>query len=167
MTRDDSRTFDVDPDSAAAPATDPDRYLNRELGILAFNERVLAQAEDADVPLLERLRFLTIVSSNLDEFYEVRVAELKELVYAGLADAQNARQTLIEVSRRADRLVGRQYQLLNGELLPLLQREGIALHTSPTWDDAQANWAEQVFMTEIEPLLTPIALDPAHPFRAS
>ncbi|MFT3801790.1 MAG: polyphosphate kinase 1 [Burkholderiaceae bacterium] len=164
MTRDDAPPFDAEPEPAPVRVPDPDRYLNRELGILAFNERVLAQAEDPDTPLLERLRFVTIVSSNLDEFYEVRVAELKELVFAGLADAQNARQTLIEVSRRVDRLVDRQYRLLNEKLLPLLEREGVALHTSPTWDDAQARWAEQVFMTEIEPLLTPIALDPAHPF---
>ena len=140
------------------------RTLNRELGILAFNERVLAQAADEGVPLLERLRYLSIVSSNIDEFFEVRVAELKELAYAGLAEAAHARDTLIEVAARTGQLVEQQYRLLNEALLPELRRHGIVFHMSAGWTEAQTLWAELLFANEIEPLLTPIALDPAHPF---
>ncbi|MFM1990106.1 MAG: Polyphosphate kinase [Pseudomonadota bacterium] len=145
----------------------PARLLNRELGILAFNERVLALAEDPEIPLLERLRYLTIVSSNIDELFEVRVAELKELVRADAAavlDDAPVAETLAAVSERAGRLVARQYALLNRTLTPALAAEGIVMHLSSTWTDAQRAWAERVFVAEIEPLLTPIALDPAHPF---
>jgi polyphosphate kinase len=140
------------------------RLLDREQGMLAFNERVLAQAEHGDVPLLERLRFLTIVSSNLDEFFEVRVAELREIAASRHAESATARDSLARIAERARRLVARQYALLNDELLPALAAEGIVVHMIPTWTPALRDWAEQVFLTEIEPLLTPIALDPAHPF---
>ena len=138
--------------------------LNRELGMLAFNERVMAQAEDTAVPLLERLRYLTIVSSNLDELFEIRVAELVEIAQSGLPDSAATQESLLAIHRRARALVERQYALLNDTLLPLLAAEGIVFHASHTWNDAQRAWAEEVFLTEIEPLLTPIALDPAHPF---
>ena len=147
-----------------APGTDFARLLNRELGLLAFNERVLAQAEDPAVPLLERLRFLTIVSSNLDELFEVRVAELKQIALAERGDVHGAREALPAVSERSRRLVSRQYNLLNQTLIPALANEGIIFHMSGGWTAAQQQWAENVFLTEIEPLLTPIALDPAHPF---
>lgn len=143
------------------------RLLNRELGILAFNERVLSLAEDPEMPLLERLRYLTIVSSNIDELFEVRVAELKELVRAdatAVLDGASVAETLRAVAERAGRLVARQYALLNRTLTPALAAEGIVIHLSTMWDDAQRAWAERVFVAEIEPLLTPIALDPAHPF---
>src|SRR5690348_14171273 len=101
-------------------ATAP-QYLNRELGLLAFNWRVLAQAADDAVPLLERLRFITIVSSNLDEFFEIRVAGLKETAELGLADAgpdgRSAAESLEAVSREAQALVAEQYRLLNQVLL--------------------------------------------------
>ena len=143
------------------------RLLNRELGILAFNERVLALSEDPSIPLLERLRYLTIVSNNLDELFEVRVAELKELVRADpmvQLDGVPVAETLRAVAERAGRLVARQYVLLNRTLTPALAAEGIVMLLSSMWTDAQRAWAEQVFDDEIEPLLTPIALDPAHPF---
>jgi polyphosphate kinase len=140
------------------------RLLDREQGMLAFNERVLAQAEGTEVPLLERLRFLTIVSSNLDEFFEVRVAELREIGASRHAESGTARDSLARIAERVRRLVARQYALLNDELLPALAAEGIVVHMIPTWTPALRAWAEQVFLTEIEPLLTPIALDPAHPF---
>jgi polyphosphate kinase len=140
------------------------RLLNRELGILAFNERVLALAEDAAVPLLERLRYVTIVSSNLDELFEVRVAELQELAAAGLPESPAVRESLSAIAERAGRLVDRQYELLNGTLMPALAAQGVVFHMSATWTETQRNWAEQLFLDEIEPLLTPIALDPAHPF---
>jgi polyphosphate kinase len=143
------------------------RLLNRELGILAFNERVLALADDPAIPLLERLRYLTIVSNNLDELFEVRVAELKELVRAdpeAMLDTGSISETLRAVSARAGRLIALQYELLNRTLMPALAAQGVVIHLSSTWTDAQRAWAEQVFVTEIEPLLTPIALDPVHPF---
>jgi polyphosphate kinase len=138
--------------------------LDREQGMLAFNERVLALAEDGEVPLLERLRFLTIVSSNLDEFFEVRVAELRAIADTPHAEAADARRSLLAVAERARRLVARQYALLNEALIPALAAEGIVFHMIPSWTAALRAWAEQVFLAEIEPLLTPIALDPAHPF---
>jgi len=140
------------------------RLLDRELGILAFNERVLAQAEDESVPLLERLRFLTIVSSNLDELFEIRVAELEELLLAGRGDGAALRRSLAAIHERARRLVARQYELLGRTILPQLAAHGVAVHGGSGWNDPLRQWAWKVFEAEIEPLLTPIALDPAHPF---
>src|SRR3954451_9138513 len=100
----------------------PTQFINRELGILAFNRRVLAQAADDSVPLLERLFFITIVSSNLDEFFEIRVAGLKESIKLGLAelgpDGRGPAEVFSAVSREAHALMGEQYQLLNGIVLP-------------------------------------------------
>ena len=135
--------------------------------MLAFNERVLAQAEDDTLPLLERLRYLTIVSNNLDELFEVRVAELKELMRADPMtplDSGPVSEALFSVAERARNLVDRQYLLLNQTLLPALAGEGIRILISTDWTDRQRAWAEKVFLEQIEPLLTPIALDPAHPF---
>ena len=140
------------------------RLLDRELGILAFNERVLALAEDPSTPLLERLRFLTIVSNNLDELFEVRVAELRELGFVERPDAPAARASLRAISERASRLVARKYSLLNDTLMPALAAQGVVFLMSGTWTPAQRQWAEEVFLAEVEPVLTPIALDPAHPF---
>jgi polyphosphate kinase len=139
------------------------RLLNRELGILAFNERVLAQAQDEAMPLLERLRFLTIVSNNLDEFFEIRIAELKQLLLLG-RDSAASNSMIDEILARARRLVERQYELLNGTIIPTLAAQGVVIHTSGTWNEAQRAWAEHYFDTEVEPLLTPLALDPSHPF---
>jgi polyphosphate kinase len=143
------------------------RLLNRELGILAFNERVLAQAEDTSIPLLERLRYLTIVSNNLDELFEVRVAELKQFMRVDpdtQLDSGPVSEALTAVSRRAGRLVAHQYELLNEVMFPALSEQGIEILLSSDWNEAQRAWAEKVFVEQIEPLLTPIALDPAHPF---
>jgi len=140
-----------------------DPFVNRELSLLAFNERVLAQAEDPQVPLLERLRYLTIVSNNLDEFFEIRVAELKQLADSPSASLETL-QTLDAVQLRARSMVRRQYGLLNRELLPKLREQGVVIHLSEEWSPAQREWAEQFFHSEVEPLLTPIALDPVHPF---
>ena len=143
-------------------------FINRELSLLAFNERVLAQAEDATLPLLERVRFLCISSSNLDEFFEVRVAGLKEQVRLNPAfadmDGLGVRDALRLVAERAHTLVARQYELLNRTLLPLLEREGVYLHLTASWSVAIAAWARDYFHREILPVLTPIGLDPAHPF---
>jgi polyphosphate kinase len=146
----------------------PEHLLNRELGILEFQRRVLAQAEDKATPLLERLRFLCILSSNLDEFFEVRVAGLKEQIKAGVStlspDGLTARQAYAEISNRAHAMVARQYELLNKTVLPALADEGIRFIRRTQWNEAQTAWIREYFFRELMPVLTPIGLDPAHPF---
>jgi polyphosphate kinase len=142
--------------------------LNREIGILEFNSRVLAQAEDPSNPLLERLRFLGIVSSNLDEFFEVRVAGLKEQLQTDPkkieADGLSISETYDKVTEYAHTLVARQYTVFNDTIEPQLERAGIQFMLAKDWTPAQEKWAHGIFRTELLPLLTPIALDPAHPF---
>jgi len=146
----------------------PELFLNRELGALEFNRRVLAQAEDRQIPLLERLRYLCIVDNNLDEFFEVRVAGLKAQVAAGDAtpgpDGIEPQRALRQVSAEAHTLVDRMYRLLNDELLPQLESEGIRFLRRSKWNDAQKAWVKSYFFRELMPLLTPIGLDPSHPF---
>jgi len=146
----------------------PAQFLNRELGLLAFNRRVLAQAADESVPLLERLRFITIVSSNLDEFFEIRVARLKEALKLGLPepspDARAPAEVLEAVSREAHTLVAEQYRLLNEVVLPALAVQGIVFPRREAWSAAQREWIRAYFFRELLPVLTPIGLDPAHPF---
>lgn len=146
----------------------PERFLNRELALLKFNERVLAQAENPHTPLLERLRFLCIVSSNLDEFFEIRVSSLKEQLrqapeVAG-ADGRVPAEALAAVAESAQALVAKQYTLLDTEILPQLREAGVSLLRVPDWTPAIHRWARDYFMRDVMPLLTPIALDPAHPF---
>ncbi|MDO8990185.1 MAG: polyphosphate kinase 1 [Sideroxyarcus sp.] len=143
-------------------------FLNRELGLLEFNRRVLAQAEDVTVPLLERLKYLCIVSSNLDEFFEIRVAGLKEQAkLGGLAagpDGLEATQILKRLFAPTHQLIARQYELFNDELVPALAKEGIKFIRRTHWNDAQKAWVKDFFLREVMPVLTPIGLDPAHPF---
>jgi polyphosphate kinase len=143
-------------------------FLNRELGILEFNRRVLAQAADEAVPLLERLRFLTIVSSNLDEFFEIRVAGLKEQIKLNLPepgpDGKGPQEVFDVVNREARALVTEQYRLLNDVLLPALAQAGIVFPRREQWAAAQKQWIRDYFFRELLPVLTPIGLDPAHPF---
>jgi polyphosphate kinase len=143
-------------------------YLNRELGQMAFNLRVLAQAENHRNPLLERLKFLCIVSSNLDEFFEVRVAGLKEQialhVTATAPDGMSARQVLKRVTEQAHELVEQQYRLLNEGILPELARHDIRFLRRTHWHDGQGEWIKDFFFRELMPVLSPIGLDPAHPF---
>lgn len=144
------------------------QFFNRELGQLEFNRRVLAQAENASVPLLERLKYLCIVSSNLDEFFEIRVAGLKEQIkLAGVPsgpDGMDARQTQKLVREQASLLVAQQYHILNNDLLPSLDKEGIRFLRRTSWNDAQRAWVKNFFFSEVMPVLTPIGLDPSHPF---
>jgi len=146
----------------------PDTLINRELGILAFQKRVLAQAEDAGMPLLERLKFLCIVSSNMDEFFEVRVAGLQEQIRAHSPqhspDGMTPRQQYRAVSDTAHALVARQYELLNDEVIPALAEYGIHFLRRTHWTDAQAAWIRDYFHRELMPVLTPVGLDPSHPF---
>ncbi len=147
---------------------DPKLFLNRELSQLEFNRRVLAQAEDGNVPLLERLRFLCIVSSNLDEFFEIRVASLKAQIDLGVevsgADGSAPAEVFREIAATTHELVERQYRLWNDDLLPQLAGEDIHFLKRAIWSDAQKEWIKSYFIREIMPVMTPIGLDPAHPF---
>lgn len=143
-------------------------YLNRELSLLEFQRRVLAQAGMPSTPLLERLRFLTITSSNLDEFFEIRVAGLKQQIEFGLfqagIDGRGPIEALEDIARMAHDLVDEQYRVFNEEVLPALELAGIRVLRRSDWSEAQQRWIEQYFETEVLPVLTPVALDPAHPF---
>jgi len=142
--------------------------LNRELSQLAFNRRVLALAEDAEVPLLERLRFLCILASNLDEFFEVRVAGLKQQIRAKSAATRtplsDTHVLLRQIGDEVRALIADQYRVLNTSVLPLLHDAGVNLIRRTEFTDDQRAWAADYFRLEVRPLLTPIGLDPAHPF---
>jgi polyphosphate kinase len=146
----------------------PQNYINRELSFLEFNQRVLDQALDESVPLLERLRFLSISSANLDEFFEIRVAGLKQLLELGAgqfaSDALTPEELLTALHERALRLVSEQYRCLNEVLLPALAAQGISLLGRAGWSPEAEKWLEQYFENEIEPVLSPLGLDPARPF---
>ena len=141
-------------------------FLDREMSQIAFNWRVLAQAEDRSIPLLERLKYLCIVGSNLDEFFEVRVASLlaQNTVDGELVQHPSFQGTLERISTECHQLAQRQYELLNQEILPQLSKKGINLLRHSERNEAQRAWAKQYFEREVRPLLTPIGLDPAHPF---
>jgi len=146
----------------------PALYINRELSLLEFNERVLQQVNFEDVPLLERLKYLCISSSNLDEFFEIRVAGLKQIIevespHIGPENI-NIHELLSQISERAHRLVDDQYRLLNEKLLPQLQAEGIHFLKRSQWNEAQQLWVRDYFEKQLLPMLSPIGLDPAHPF---
>ena len=144
------------------------RILCRELSLLEFNRRVLAQAEDKNVPLLERLRFLCIVSSNLDEFFEVRMAWLKREdklhPRRKLDNGKMPSETIADVTKAARSLIRHQYDLFNNVLQPELTQEGIFFYRRRNWTDTQKKWIEDYFDRELLPILTPIGLDPSHPF---
>ena len=142
--------------------------INRELSLLDFNRRVLAMAEDVSVPLLERLRYLCIVGSNLDEFFEIRIAGLKGQLRAKVAPTgmtlQEARDLFARVSDEARNLIDHQYRVLNEQVLPSLDQAGIRLVRRTAFTPAEREWSAKYFAQEVRPLLTPIGLDPAHPF---
>ncbi len=148
--------------------SDPRFFINRELGWLEFNQRVLDQAKDPSVPLLERLKFLSIVSSNLDEFFEVRVAGLKQILQAGSQavgpDGMTAARQLAAISRRVRDLVADQYACWREEIQPQLAASGVRFHRYPDVGPAERSHFEEYFEREVFPVLTPLAIDPAHPF---
>ena len=150
------------------PRFPAEEYLNRELSMLAFNRRVLAQAQDERMPLLERLRFLCIVSSNLDEFFEIRMAGLKEQIRAHVAvvttDGKTAQEAFRLVAAEAHAIVAEQYRHLNEVILPLMAEQGIRFLRRSKWTEAQREWIRDYFVREMVPVLTPIGLDPSHPF---
>jgi len=150
------------------PRDIPELFFNRELGQLAFHRRVLAQAENRATPLLERLRYLCIVSSNLDEFFEIRVSGLHAEIEAGSpvvgADRMRADHVFAQVAQGVHEVVAAQYHLLNQEVLPGLAAEGIRFLRRSDFTPAQAEWIKAYFLRDVMPVLTPIGLDPSHPF---
>ncbi len=136
--------------------------LSRERAILEFNRRVLAQAQRDDVPLLERLRYVCIVSSNMDEFFEVRFADFLEA--ARQPGAQVPAEELDSITADAHAVIDDQYAVFNDEVMPLLQRRGIVILNHADRDAAQRAWVDQFFQRQVRPLLVPVGLDPAHPF---
>ncbi|WP_373386994.1 polyphosphate kinase 1 [Pseudomonas alcaligenes] len=163
----------VEPEPAPAPAPipgldDSSLYIHRELSQLKFNIRVLEQALDESYPLLERLKFLLIFSSNLDEFFEIRVAGLKKQInfareQAG-ADGLLPSQVLARISEIAHEQVERQYALLNDVLLPELAKHQVNFIRRRYWTTKLKTWVRRYFRDEIAPIITPIGLDPTHPF---
>ncbi|MHB1943522.1 MAG: polyphosphate kinase, partial [Acidiferrobacteraceae bacterium] len=146
----------------------PELYSNRELSLLAFHRRVLDLATDDAVPLLERLRFLCISSTNLDEFFEIRVAGIKEQVAFGSGqpgpDNLSPLETLAQIRRAAHELVEDQYRILNEVLIPALATQNIRFVRRTQWGDRQAEWVRRYFNSDLLPVLSPLGLDPAHPF---
>ena len=145
-----------------------EHFINREIAALAFNERVLAQAMDERAPWLERLRFLCISSANLDEFFEIRVAGLKQLLELGSTscgpDGMSVVDQLAAIHEKATQLVAAQYLCLNEVLLPGLRTVGVDLQSEADWSAETRAWVEQYFANEVEPVLSPLGLDPARPF---
>ena len=146
----------------------PEFYINRELSLLEFNKRVLEQSIDVSIPLLERLRFLCICSTNLDEFFEIRVAGLKQQVMYGAVQAGQDNigpaEALKRISEAAHRLVAEQYRLLNETIIPELAKENIRFVRRTQWKPRQAAWVKRYFTNELLPVLSPLGLDPSHPF---
>ena len=146
----------------------PEYYINRELSQLAFNGRVLEQAKDPSVPLLERLKFLCISSTNLDEFFEIRVSGLKHRLEISAApagpDNLSIPDALRTIAEQTTELVAEQYRVLNDELIPALRDHGIRFVRRDDWSAEQRQWLEQHFLSEIVPVLSPTTLDPTRPF---
>ncbi|KWX68062.1 RNA degradosome polyphosphate kinase [Mycobacterium sp. NAZ190054] len=159
------------PAATSSPVENPlpeDRYLNRELSWLDFNARVLALAADPSLPLLERAKFLAIFASNLDEFYMVRVAGLKRRDEMGLsvrsADGLSPREQLRRISERTQQIASRHAHVFLGSVRPALAREGIVIVTWAELDEAERGRLSTYFHEQVFPVLTPLAVDPAHPF---
>jgi polyphosphate kinase len=160
----------VAPPVPAPPALDPNWFINRELSWLDFNERVLEEALDPSNPLLDRLRLLAICASNLDEFFEVRVAGLQEQLYENLEpqdpppDGMGPLAQLLEIARRAHDFVNRIYQAWHAEIRPRLLKQGIRVCPPHELSESQNAHLDEYFDSQVYPVLTPLAIDPAHPF---
>jgi polyphosphate kinase len=151
------------------PLDDPSLYINRELSWLEFNRRVLEEAGDPQVPLLERLKFLAIFSSNLDEFFMVRVGGLHQKVHSGIplgsgADRMSPSEQLDRISQTVRELVDEQYRCLLTDVLPGMEAEGIVLRGPRDFSDTDRQHLRDIFSREVFPVLTPLAIDPGHPF---
>ncbi|MGE3818294.1 MAG: polyphosphate kinase 1 [Isosphaeraceae bacterium] len=162
--------FAPEPSPGPNRPLDPSLFLNRELSWLDFNERVLEEARDPSNPLLDRIKFLAISSSNLDEFFEVRVAGLQAQLYDNLEpqdllpDATGPLAQLNEIARRAHECVARQSELWLDDLRPLLAKQGILVCDPDDLTESQNQFLEAYFESQVYPVLTPLAIDPAHPF---
>lgn len=148
--------------------TATERYINRELSLLDFHQRVLEQAVDPLHPLLERLNFLLIFSRNMDEFFEIRVAGLLQKLMlsdeSGTPDGMRPSDVLAKISELAHAAIDRQYRILNEDVLPALAQDNIRFLKREELNAEQASWVKQYFREQVLPVLTPISLDPAHPF---
>lgn len=163
----------AEPETSSQKATQidfkhPEYYINRQLSLLEFNSRVLQQARDTRIPLLERLRFLCIFSTNMDEFFEIRVSGIQQKVELGALhnepDNTSPQQILKLISQRARELVSEQYTLLNTILDKDMASENIHFVRRTEWNSCMDNWLRQYFEDELLPIVSPLALDPAHPF---
>ncbi len=145
-------------------AGQPIPLFNRELSWLAFNRRVLGEAEDANVPLLERIKFLSIAANNLDEFFMIRVGELRDLISANVPGPGGWREQLDAIRNRSRRLLDKMYRCLGDELLPAMKKEGVRIERVADLGKKDRAALEEHFTREIEPILTPLAIDPSHRF---
>jgi polyphosphate kinase len=156
------------PRRTLAEAQPAELYLNRDLSLLEFNRRVLEMAKDESIPLLERLKFLCISSSNLDEFFEIRVAGLKQMLKVGSTqagpDGTLPADLMTAIGTRAHALVDEQYRVFNDVILPALEKEKIRFVRRSDWSKEQDAWLRTYFENELMPVLSPMGLDPAHPF---
>src|SRR5882762_385712 len=147
---------------------DPKNFINRELSWLEFNRRVLEEAQDPTQPLIERVKFLCIFSSNLDEFFEIRVAGIKQQIESETsdvaADGLSPTETFNQIQRLAHELVATEYEVWNRELLPQLAKNGIRVRNVSELNAKRAAWARKYFQEEVLPMLTPLAVDASHPF---
>ena len=146
----------------------PAQFINRELSWLEFNHRVLEEAQDSRNPLLERLKFFCIVSSNLDEFFEVRVAGLKQQIESSVVerspDGLTASEAFRAITNRVRRMVDQQYRCWREELMPALAKNALRILDIPELDAGDLKWVQEYYQTKVRPVLTPLAIDPAHPF---
>ena len=154
--------------AAPVPKTTAAPFFNRELSWLEFNRRVLEEALNPDTPLLERVKFFTIVSSNLDEFFEVRVAGLKQQIESHVvertADGRTASETLREIRQRVLAMLDLQYECWRKQLVPALAKNGIRFLGIDDLDAADRDWIDNYYRKEVAPVLTPLGIDPSHPF---
>src|SRR2546428_8649119 len=148
--------------------SDPRNFINRELSWLEFNRRVLEEAQDPTQPLIERVKFLTIFSSNLDEFFEIRVAGIKQQIESETSDVGpdglSPTETFNAIQRVTHELAATEYALWKNELTPLLAKNGIRVHEVAGLNAKRAAWAREYFQEEVFPMLTPLAVDASHPF---
>ncbi len=146
----------------------PENFINRELSWLEFNRRVLEEAQDATQPLIERVKFLSIFSSNLDEFFEIRVAGIKQQIESETSDVGpdglSPTETFNGIQRVAHELVATEYALWNDEIVPALAKNGVRIHDVAQLNTKRAAWARRYFQEEVFPMLTPLAVDASHPF---
>src|SRR4051812_5651135 len=146
----------------------PENFINRELSWLQFNRRVLEEAQDATQPLIERVKFLSIFSSNLDEFFEIRVAGIKQQIESETSDVGpdglSPTDTFNAIQRSARELVATQYDLWNNEIAPALAKQNIRIHHVAQLNAKRSAWARRYFREEVFPMLTPLAVDASHPF---